>query len=421
MTNHYFLRKLFFSILASVLFISPVAGEETRLFIPSYEGEEIIKVRQWEEYWAGKQIDSTNVQQVKDFLLAPQVKVLSDPGFMRTDRYWFEVVPYRKAIYSQGQVAMTIKNTPIARLEGDLLADYRNMAGFIFPNPKSGIEAAYNFDMQTRGDSRVEIQEGNTVQPRTGFVKNDATRRTEMSWSGRTYGRPYPCIADNPKDLRKTLFYKFISPVGMIDSGSLEIRYNDVNRIEDQWFWMKQFRKAQRISRAQRGQNIHGTEQLREDTDGWNAHLQLNTYKLLGRKELLLGRHQDTEKIIREKGSGVYNGLQRERIKTFEVEVVSKDPGYTYSKQIWYLDPEQWHILIKLCWDKKGNLWRCNENFYQKQKTVHDEYAYVTAGSMNWDVFGRHASIFLINEVTEIGQNFPKDIFSVFNLQKSAY
>ena len=201
----------------------------------------------------------------------------------------------------------------------------------------------------------------------------------------------------------------------------LEIKYNDITRVEDEWFWMPQFRKVRRIPRAQRGQNIHGTEQLQEDTNGWDAHLHLNTYQLLGRKELLLVRHQDPEKTIWEQGSGVFNGLQRERIKTFKVEVVSKDPGYTYSKQIWYLDPEQWHILIKLCWDKKGNLWRCNENFYQKQKTVHDEYAYVTAGSMNWNVFGRHASISHVNKVTEIAQNFPKKIFSVFNIQKKEY
>ena len=87
MSIHYFFRKLFFAACASLFFLSPVAAEEMRFFVPSYEGDEITKVRQWEKYWAGKQIDSTNVQQVKDFLLAPQVKVISDPGFMNATRH----------------------------------------------------------------------------------------------------------------------------------------------------------------------------------------------------------------------------------------------------------------------------------------------------------------------------------------------
>jgi hypothetical protein len=35
---------------------------------PSYEGEDLAKVREWEKTWVGKKITSEDVDQVKDFL-----------------------------------------------------------------------------------------------------------------------------------------------------------------------------------------------------------------------------------------------------------------------------------------------------------------------------------------------------------------
>ncbi len=414
--------KWLFCVLITLIFVSSfAAAAEMRFFVPSYEGDGLKRVREWEKIWAGKRIDKTNVGQVKDFLLESQVKVLKDPAYMNAKEYWFEIVPYRRAVYSRGQIAMTKKNAPVARLEGDMLVNYRNMAGFIFPQPKTGIEVMYNFDMQTRGDSRWEIPEGYVVEPRTGLVREQSRKRIEMFWSGRTFNQPYPNIPKNPKDFRRTLMSKLLSPADFVDNGILEIKYNEPEREDDEWFWMSRFRRIRRISQAQRGDNIDGTELIRDDTDGWYDHISRNTYKLLGRKELLLVRHQDMSKANWVKGTGVYNGLQRERVNTFEVEAVYKKPHYTYSKQVFYIDPEQWNILIKKCWDEDGNLWRVNENLYMQRKTIGGEQAYVPAGTLNWDVYGRHASFNLIKEVKDIGKNWPSSTFTVHYLQKLAY
>jgi len=400
---------------------SPSSASDKQIFIPSYNPDELKNVRTWEKTWAGQKIDNTNVQQIKDFLLGPQINLLSKPELMREEHYWFEIVSYREAIYSRGQLEMTRSYAPSAKLDGDMLANYANIAGFPFPWPVSGIEAAYNFDMQTRGDSRNDVFVGYTVEPDTGIAKKNSKRQTDMFWTGRTYANPYPRFSPNPKGYRRTIFTKMLEPPAMADAGILEIRYNDFEREDDEWFWMPQYRRIRRISRAQSGQNVRGTEQLREDKDGWFTHINRNNYQLLGRKELLLVRHQDVSSIRWTKGSGVYNGLQRERIKTFEIEAVPKDSSYTYSRQLWYLDPEQWHILVKLCWDRNDNLWRCNENFYQKSTTVNGEYAYCSAGTMNLNVMTPHASIGIVTEVKNVSKNFPSKIFSINSLQKMAY
>jgi hypothetical protein len=152
-------------------------------------------------------------------------------------------------------------------------------------------------------------------------------------------------------------------------------------------------------------------------------HMNRNTYKILGRKELLLVRHQDMTKYkLVKKSGGVFTGLQRERIKTYEVEVKYKRRGYPYSKQVWYLDPEQWMIHAKLLWDEDGVFWRFHEESYQAvQSTVPGEYAYNPAVRIHWDMQGRHASYNFQIFIKDVGKIFPGRIFTVHHLPKGSY
>jgi hypothetical protein len=414
--------KTLVTVLAVALLLPMLAyGEELGLLVPAYEGDELAKLREWEKTWAGKKIDKTNVDQVRDYLFEEQIKVIKDPEYVNAKEYWFEIIPYQKAQYSKGQIEMTKKNAPLAKLNGDELVDYKNMAGFIFPQPKSGIEVAYNFDMQTKGDAREETTDGYVVEPRTGLVRQSERRRKEMFWSGRSYTQPYPNIPDNPKGFRRTLFTNTLSPKDFEGMNILEIKYDDTRTHDDEWIYMPNFRRIRRVSHAQRGDNIDGTELLLDDDGGWYDHIVRNNYKLLGRKELLLARHTDLKKLSWPKNSGIYLGITRERIKMYEVEAIYKEPHYTYSKQVWYIDPENWLILIKKTWDEDGKMWRLNENLYQAMKTVDGEEAYVPAGTMNLDTRGRHASINKVPETKNIGKNFPLSQFNLNALQQYNY
>jgi hypothetical protein len=402
----------------------PSFAQEMRYFIPSYEGEELARVREWEKEWAGKKVDKTNVDQIKDFLLPSQHKIMKDPNYLNDDTWWFDVVPYKTAELSKGQMEMTRKYAPTARIgEDEILVNYEDMAGFIFPDPKTGVEAAYNFDMFTKGDSRYERTCGSVIEPRAGFDREQCRNRWEMYWVGRCFGDTIPKLPKNPKNFRRTLFSRITSPPDFVDQGILEIKYNSTKRESDMWFWMPRYRRIRRVERAARGDNIDGTELIRDDTDGWYDVIRKNTYQLAGRKELLLVRrlNNPSETIVRKKGSACLNGYKRERVNTYVVEVTSKDPNYTYSKQVWYLDPEQWMILIKQTWDEEGRLWRVNEYTYQEIETIDGEMAFIPASGLSIDVYGRHASFNIAQKNKDVAKIFKKDIFTINNLQKFAY
>jgi len=412
-----------FSILV-VLTATPSFSQEMRYFIPSYEGEELAKVREWEKQWVGKKVDKNNVDQIKDFFLPSMYKIIKDPQYLNDDYLWFEIVPYKTAHLSKGQMEMTKKNAPIAKIDKDgKLLNYGDMAGYIFPDPKEGIEVAYNFHMYISGDSHFEYPCGAVVEPRTGFEREQCREVWNMYWASRCFTDPYPKLPKNPKNFRRTRFSRLLSPPDFADWGVLDIKFNSLESIDARWLWMSNFRRIRRVESQQRGDNIDGTEQLRDDIGGWYDHIPRNTYKLLGRKELLLIRHQENpwETIKVKRGTAVHNGLMRERINTYVVEAVHVDPHYTYSKQVWYVDPEQWMILIKQAWDPEGRLWRVHENYYEELKTVNGELAFIPAGVLQIDVYGRHASQSRKKLTKDVGKIFPKRLFTIHNLQKFAY
>jgi outer membrane lipoprotein-sorting protein len=413
---------LFLIFVVCIAFSALSLATEMPLYVPSYEGEELAAVREWEKTWAGKRVDKTNVDQVSEYLLDPVAQIIRDPEYMNAKEYWFEIIPYRQAYRSKGQIEMTKKCVPIAKLDGDNLVDYENMAGNIFPQPKSGIEVAYNFDMQTYGDSGQFLPGGSVVEPRTGFDRESTRDVTRQYWVHRVYTEPFGNTPQNKKKFHYTQHSVMLSPPDFFGNVILEVKYSDLTRDTDKWVFMNRFRRIRRVTTTQRADQIDGTEMIFDDSPRfWGDHVNRNNYKLLGRKELLQVRHQDTTKAVWAEKSGVYNGLQRERINTYVVEAVYKKPNYAYTKQVWYLDPETWIILTKQCWDEDGNFWRHHEEHFKHVKTINDEYAYTTDVRTGWDMKGRHASHNKGKRTENVGKFFKAKMFSVHNIQKRSY
>ena len=417
-----FLRTILLGVLPLLFLATLSLGEEQRIKVPSYEGAELSKVREWEKTWVGKKIDKTNVDQVKDLLLEPHVRIIKDPMYMNAKEYWFVIVPYQEAPYSKGQMEMTEKYAP-AKFDGDNLVDYGKIAGFPFPEPKSGIEVAYNYDAQTRGDARWWYSIGSVVDPKTGFTRAAEMYRMAMYWTGRCFTPPYPVLPNNPKGFRRTYFQRMKVPEDLNGMGNLDVKYTDANTEDERWTYMPNFRRITRTSQTQRGDNLGSGERINDDIDGgWGDKVERNTYKLLGRKELLAGRHNDPKPLTWPgKNSCVLNGIQRERVKTFEVEVTYKKKGYTYSKQIWYVDPEIWIINSKMCWDEDGRLWRVHDEQWYPNKTVTGEVAFTESSSMHWDVFGRNGDLTWTDQTKDVGKVFPASKFTINALQKESY
>jgi len=149
-------------------------------------------------------------------------------------------------------------------------------------------------------------------------------------------------------------------------------------------------------------------------------------YTLVGRKELMMPRHQDPDQLEKNDREGYcyVSGHQRERINTYEVECIHKDPNYIYSKQIWYVDPETWTLLYADKYDKQGKLWKISDLATQPIKSVYQGIpALRIACQTIIDVQRLHGTkgYFQVWKAGESGLGLDIDYFSPQALQKYGY
>lgn len=159
----------------------------------------------------------------------------------------------------------------------------------------------------------------------------------------------------------------------MRGSRTLSLKFIDRTKPYESWNWSSTARKLTRRSTAQRTATQGGSDTTSDDQNIYDNAIHLMDYKLLGRKELLIARHQDTDQLKsgHREGYCLYDGMQRERINMYVVECIHKNPEYLYSKQIWYVDPETWLILYADKYDSQGKLAKVFENGQSVLKSVY--------------------------------------------------
>ena len=399
---------------------------------PSYEGEELAKIREWEKTWVGKKVTTAELDQVKDLLADSIYQIMKNPkDFGAEGDMWFEVVPYREYKVSPGLIESTQKYAPQSQMDANYdLANYGKVAGIPFPQldtsdpVKAGSQAAWNFDGYTHGDAtRVNNKPANIVDCRTRLERSAGQLRWMMFWAGRSDVDPRPELPNNKRKVHRTFFQRNTAPPDFADTTILEVKYQDTSRDCDLWIYTAMFRRIRRYTTKQRSDMIDGTDLIYDDNNGWYTHINLNKYKLVGQKDMLVARHQETpyKTLSRVTGQGFWNGIQRERAKCWVVEAVNKDPNYIYSKRVWHLDPENWQLNIQEMYDRQGRLWKLQEMFYEeyKMKEAEGMVTHVNA-EHTVDLVRRHGSVGQY-KIFELGTTLDRRIFSVANLQQLTY
>ena len=122
--------------------------------VPMYQGEELEKVREWEKTWAGKRINQDSIDQVKGFLSDQFYQMYSNPADWGAEELWFEIVPYRQILPTPGQIAMTKKYAPTAKLDPNPRKAY--WEGEVGPNEflmgwETGDRQAFPFPFPKQG------------------------------------------------------------------------------------------------------------------------------------------------------------------------------------------------------------------------------------------------------------------------------
>jgi hypothetical protein len=428
---------LFLTISIPHLCLAIVTEEQLKTWpSPSYQGETLKKLREWEKTWAGKKISQDNIDLIKEFLSEQFYQVYKNPKEWGAEKLWFTIVPYERILPTPGQKTATKKYAPTARLDPKprkaywkggigpneyLLGwDKGGTAGFPFPFPKTGVEIAWNLESVTRGDTKSYRRESMMINPLTRVERRIVELLIVDYYTGRVDVPPIPQKPKNTKGIRKGSCLSIEEPLDIQGLKYMELKYLDVEKPEDIWSWIPMVRRVRRLGITWKADTMHGTQMFPDDECGWNGHVNVKNWRIIGRREMLLGRHIDASKYTREKGQVVWSGQQLERINAYVLEAKYKDTEAAYSKELLYIDPEMWRCLQKVAWDRKGRAWR--QIFY------HTEIVKSTQGIVQPHCVELH-SIDMQKKrgspgkekVKKIGQQIPNSFWTIQSLQKTGY
>jgi len=354
--------KMFLSVillLSMMLYQSiaayPSQAEEIRYPVPCYEGEELEKVRAWEKQWEAKKIDAGNIDGVKEFL--PDALYDIHKNTEKWGTTWFTIVPYRFAKPTKGDIKYTLEGKCTIAEDG-ILQNY--VSGIPFPHPKNGLEIGYNFDNLNWGDQMMGRQDVILVDGRRKYDRKMDITSHIMYFAGRRDIPEVPEVSYNPKGIYRGIHSYYDEPAAYKGTRTLLLKWKDRTRDWANWSFSSSTRRIRRRSMAERQSSTGGSDTCGDDNSGYAWAINVQDYKILGRKEILIARHQDQEELVkgRTEGKCLDNGRQRERINTYVVEAIHKDPDYIYNKQIWYMDPETWAIIYADKYDRDGKLWK---------------------------------------------------------------
>ncbi len=404
---------------------------------PMWQGEELEKVREWEKTWVGKKVNKDNIDQVKEFVSEQFYGMYSKPEDWGADDLWFEIVPYRQTPPTPGQITMTKKYAPTAKLDPNPRKAYWDggvgpneflmgwekgeQAGIPFPFPESGVEMAWNLEANTRGDSKSFHREGVVVNPRTRTERRAIQPFILDYHTGRCDYEPVPNKPNNNKGIRRAMYLYIEEPLDVRGTRYMELRYLDIEKPDDVWVWFPLFRRIRRMGYSYKSDTIDGSDLGPDDEIGWNGHVNRKEWKIIGRKDMLLGRHTNTDKYEKVKGQAAWSGLQLERTNAYMLESRFKDKDAVYTKEMLYMDPETWRCLQKVTWDRQGRVWR---QFFFHTEIVRDEekgFDQVhTFEIYSSDLQRRHGCP-SIDKVKELGVEIDPKFWTIQNLQKLGY
>ena len=358
------IKMLFKLMLGSILLscLSPthfnIMAAEINYPVPCYQGDELKKVRQWEQKWAGNKIDATNIDKIKDLLPDTYYEL-----YKNTEKWgenWFKIVPYRQIKPTKGLLEATQKYNGVCSI-GPKSELHNWVAGIPFPNPKNAIEIGQNFSVsENHGDNVYKETIAKVVDGVKRYDRNVGFKQYYMWFIGRTEIPPIPAITPNPKGIWRAHQSEWVNPATLRGSRLLNIKWVDESKDYGMWEFSFGTRRVMRKTTAARQDMRGGADNCADDERVFDYTLSVMKLKLLGRKEYLLPRHVNAQEIWanHKEGHCIDSGAGRERINAYIVEAVHKDPNYLYSRQVWYIDPETWWIIYAEKYDREGKLWK---------------------------------------------------------------
>jgi len=382
-------------------------------------------------YKAGLTIDGSNSAQF-DKWIPKGLRVLVDKYKMI-----IQTVDYKRVHPSAGYIAATNEQVGKAKIDfakknprERAITGYT--AGLPFPKPfeekdpmKAGRMIAYNYYYNYLGDDGGFHYGVYWVSAKSGVERSEEWRWRYITRTvNRTDLDPKPAIPElAEKDISYTAMTWAEYPQDKRGFAALYSRYIDP-KDQQGWIYIPTMRRVLRATFGTRGDAWNSTDLLYEDVRGYMGYPEWMDWKLVGRKTILAPVHSGMEagKEARDRYFDFNTWphwnpkMKWEPRAVYVVEVTPRLADYPYKTMTMYFDAETHYILLKECYDKKGELWKVLLNAFNDSPDM-NKYPLGIGTAMVVDLQAEHATVFPSYKA-EANQNYDPKFFTEPNLRK---
>ena len=376
------------------------------------------------DFKTGMKVDKSNWEKVKDCIPQNMRQLVTKFNLVMTFHEYTPFHPSLSYIEATNKYHKQVTYEDMGD-EARKLGIHNYVAGLPFPNPKNGLEVAYNFHCRYNGDDGENRYRVYWISAKSGVE-----RWEEWEWNyitqtvHRTDVEPVPII---PQFAEKKIMYTSMTRAfEPYDKRGLMALYNRFIEPVDQegWLYIPTMRRVMKATIGTRGDAWNSTDMLYEDVRGYMGYPEWMHWKLIGKKIILapmgagveLGKQQ-LEKVYDFKTWPYWNPRMCWQPRPMYVlEVIPKFADYPYSRMIIYIDAETYMCTLKECYDKKDELWKIIINGYNA--SVDQDHMPPGLGTaVAIDLQAEHATAFPWFK-TKINQGLDPGYFTLSNLRK---
>ncbi|MBI2964306.1 MAG: DUF1329 domain-containing protein [Deltaproteobacteria bacterium] len=243
------------------------------------------------------------------------------------------------------------------------------IGGFPFPEPKTGLEAAWNI----ASASWIEYADDFSYAGGEHLIrKGESYRSLEwvfagISTVGRTRLEPTPSWPGHEDELYRLLI-RYVAPFDYRGLAVLTVRPYDQTLLERAYAYAPTTRRVREVPTYQRWESASGNDIFRSDHNGNNDPLSRWSWRLVERRPMILpgvseGYQIDPWPTI----AGRFpRGRWELRPEVQVLEAVPKDPQCPYAKKILYVDSVMRKALVFDFYDRSGRVWKTGTHHHAR-------------------------------------------------------
>jgi hypothetical protein len=304
-------------------------------------------------------ITAQNAEQYKELLSAGHLTLLKrDPRTFR-----MKVYPTRRsAAYPDDVLAEVKKQAPLVKQDGYRVLD-AGRTSVPFPTPTNGLQVMWNHVFRWRGGS---VERQYVWAPVTGGGQFYVVRiRLNIAWDQHGF------MDESRSNRLYNATQFFMSPPSAI--GVRNAQWEPINTDDDarvRWLYVPQTVDTRRLPVFGYDMADTATNGLRlaDQNDGWNGAPDKFEWKLIGKRELLIGynAYRIADRTLRYgdiiKPRNLDPELLRyEKHRVWVVEATRRE-AHVFAKRIFYVDEDTWQVAQEEAYNEKGQLGRFGDH-----------------------------------------------------------